>query len=418
MRNVALRAQVAVLGIGYSPVTRGNDSPTLGEDAVMACRRAIADAGITVDDVDGLTTYKYRPDGHDRGMVPAESIDGTLVVSPQYMWRRLGLPQVRWGEWNDKFIGSSMIEAHNAIAGGACRYALVWRAVNYVRGVRYGLSDVTTAAGDDQFNVPYGWHGGPQLMAPLASRYYQKYGATREHMARFVVTLRDHALQSGRGYWAENRPEKLTVEDYLAARMIAEPFGLYDCDLPVQGCVAYLLGPAEAAKDLDHGAAFIAGFAQSYGAAGGSSTFLHLGGAGPDGFFLERNLELGRKLADDLWTSTGLTPGDIATANLYDGFSILAWGWLEALGFCGEGEAFEFVQDGRITHGGQLPLNTSGGNLGEGRLAGAPHLSESILQAMGRAGDRQVRDARYTLAATDRVAVGQAIIFGSETSPS
>ncbi len=410
-----ITARVAVLGIGYSSITRGNETQSLGDDAVLACTRAISDAGLESTDIDGLTTYKYRPDGHGRNMVPDESIDGSLVVSPQYLWRRMKFPNLRWGEWNDKFIGSSLIEAHNAVAGGACRYALVWRACNWIRGTHYGQTDVKTAAGDEQFTVPYGWHGGPQLMAPLAQRYFQRYGATREHMATFVAGLRTHNLLSGRGYWAENRPKELTTEEYLSARMIADPFGLYDCDMPVQGCAAYVLGPAEAARDLDHGAAFIKGFAQSYAGAGGSSTFLHLGGApGTEGFSLEYNIEAGRKLAANLWSATGLSPGDIATANLYDGFSILAWTWLEGLGFCAEGEAFEFVQDGRVQVGGEFPLNTSGGQLGEGRLAGAPHVSESIYQAMGRAGSRQVPDARYTLAATDRLAVGQAIVFGSQ----
>ena len=341
-------ARVAVLGIGYSGITRGNETQSLGDDAILAANRAISDAGLQSADIDGLTTYKYRPDGHGRNMVPDESIDGSLVVSPQYLWRRMRFPNLRWGEWNDKFVGSSMIEAHNAVA-------------------------------------------------------------------TFVSGLRAHNLLSGRGFWAENKPVELSTEEYLSARMIAEPFGLYDCDMPVQGCVAYVLGPAQAAQDLDHGAAFIKGFAQSYAGAGGSSTFLHLGGApGTEGFSLEYNQEAGRRLAANLWAATGLSPSDIDTANLYDGFGILAWTWLEGLGFCKEGEAFEFVQHGRVRVGGQLPLNTSGGNLGEGRLAGAPHVSEAIYQAMGRAGRCQVPDVRYTLAATDRLAVGQAIVFGSQ----
>jgi acetyl-CoA acetyltransferase len=104
----------------------------------------------------------------------------------------------------------------------------------------------------------------------------------------------------------------------------------------------------------------------------------------------------------------------MSTANLYDGFSILTWLWLEALGFCGQGEAFEYVQGDHNEIGGRLPLNTSGGHLAEGALAGAPHYAEAVLQAMGRAGVRQVKDVRYALAATDRPTRAQVIIFGSE----
>jgi acetyl-CoA acetyltransferase len=415
------RAKVAVLGLGYSKVRRDLDTQSLGADAIDASRAAIADAGLTSDDIDGVTGYKYRPDYY--GVIPPPEDDGVMVVSPQYLWRKLAFPNLKWGEWNDKFVGSSFIEAHNAIAGGACRYALVIRACNYARGTRYAQVDPDYARGLDlygqqQLTVPYGQHGGPMSMSMFARRYYDVYGATREHMATFVVASRRHALMSGRGYWAENRPEPMTVDDYMSAKMISEPFGLYDCDIPVQGAVAYVLGPAEAAQDAPGPAAYVKGCAQAFGGPGGPETFMHLGGRGRpphvDSFSWESNLEVGRQMAANLWADTGLQPSDIATANLYDGFSIIAWSWLEALGFCGEGEAFEFVQDGRTEVGGQLPINTSGGNLGEGRLHGAPHISEAIYQAMGRAGERQVPNARYTLAAPDRVAVGQVIVFSSE----
>ncbi|MCU1401532.1 MAG: hypothetical protein JWN62_4641 [Acidimicrobiales bacterium] len=413
------KAKVAVLGIGYSKISRGNSTQSLGADAVEACRAAISDAGIGVEEVDGITTYKYRPDYYGGSTAaPDESVDGVLVASPQYIWKHLGFPNLRWGEWNDKFVGSSLIEAHNAIAGGACRYALVWRACGFEQGIRYGNIDPDRVTGNDEFTLPYGAYGGPPLLALLAQRYFDGYGATRAHMATFISMTRKNALLSGRGYWAENRPEQLSVADYMAARMISSPLCLYDCDIPVQGCAAYLLGPAEAAQDVPHGSAFIKGFAQGYLGPGGVQTFLHSGGrARPpldDGYAWEPNLELGRRIASNLWAATGLTPKDISTANLYDGFSIIAWSWLEGLGFCGEGEAFEFVQDGRVEIGGELPINTSGGNLGEGRMHGAPHVSEAIYQAMGRAGERQVKDARYTLAAPDRLAVGQAIVFSSE----
>ena len=400
------KAKVAVLGLGYSKITRGEPDTTLGDEAVEACTKAIADAGLQVSDIDGITSY--APD------MGSGAEDGISMVTPQYMWGRLKLP-LRWGEVNHKFVGSSLIEAHNAIAGGACRYALVWRASDFPRGRRHGEVDLSRATGGGQFSQPYGAIGGPMLHAQAARRYFDMYGATREHMATFVVNNRKHALMNEKSFWAINRPEELTREEYLSARLIADPFCLYDCDIQVRGCAAWVLGPAEAAQDLPHRAAFIKGSAQLYITPGGPETFSHEGGLlrKPG---LEDNADVGPLLKRNLWEPIGLRPSDISTANVYDGFSFLTWLWLEALGFCKEGEAFEFIQNGRIEIGGELPLNTSGGHLGEGATAGSPHYTEAILQAMGRAGPRQVKDVRYTLAATDRPCRAQVMIFSSEVS--
>ncbi len=399
------KAKVAVLGLGYGRITRDPPSPdkTLGDEAVETCMGAIADAGLQVQDIDGITSYAEGRNDAD---------DGVLGVSPQYIWRRLKLP-IRWGEVNNKFVGSSLVEAHNAIAGGACRYALVWRAVDFPRGRRYGQPDARRAQGAGQFVLPYGAGGGYMLHAPTATRYFHKYGATREDMAAFVVSNRKHALMNEHSYWSQNRPETLTREDYLSSRMIADPLCLYDCDIPVRGTIAFVLGPAEAAQDLPHRPAYVKSFAQGWIGPRGPDTFFHGGGRllKPS---LEDNVDVRPWLQRTLWEPSRLRPSDMSTANVYDGFSILAWMWLEALGFCGEGEAFKFVQDGRMEIGGQLPLNTGGGHLGEGALAGAPHYAEAVRQTMGRAGGRQVPDVRYALAATDRPTRAQVMIFSSE----
>jgi acetyl-CoA acetyltransferase len=403
-------AKVAVLGIGYSRITRDALPPdvTVGDECIEACRTAIADAGLRPEDIDGITSFvNYAPDDRDAGA------DGVTMVTPQYVWRRLGL-DLRWGEVNNKFVGASLIEAHNAIAGGACRFALVWRAVDLPRTGRVGAaSERLRATGADQFSLPYGSVGGYVYHSPTAQRYFHRFGATRDHMARFVVRNRKHALMNEKSYWSINRPEPMSVDDYLSSRMIAEPLCLYDCDIPVRGCVAYVLGPAEAAQDLSHRAAFVKAIAQAWIGPRGPETFFHAGGRllKPS---LEDNADLPPLFRRHLWEPAGLQPSDMSTANVYDGFSILAWLWLEALGFCDEGEAFEYVQGDHNEIGGSLPLNTSGGHLGEGALAGAPHYSEAVLQCMGRAGVRQVPNVRYALAATDRPTRAQVIIFSAE----
>jgi acetyl-CoA acetyltransferase len=400
------RAKVAVLGIGYSKISRVGlpDGTVLGDECLEACRVAIEDAGLCSEDIDGITSFV--------GPNNDEAADGIACVSPEYIWRRMRLA-VRWGEVNQKFVGSSLIEAHNAVASGACRYALVLRAVNTAEGGGLSAPAALLATDDAQFTLPYGAGGYSIAHALVAQRYYKKYGATRQHMANFVVANRRHALMNEKSYWSLNRPEALSVDKYLSARMIAEPLCLYDCDIPVRGCVAYVLGPADAGRDLSHRPAFIKAFAQAWVGPRGRRTFYHEGGrlSRPS---LEDNEGLPSLYERNLWGPSGLRPSDMSTVNLYDGFSIFVWLWLEALGFCNVGEGFEFVQNGRVELGGDLPLNTGGGHLGEGALAGAPHYSEAILQAMGRAGVRQVENVRFSLAGTDRPTRGQVIIFGAE----
>ncbi|HEV7679175.1 MAG TPA: hypothetical protein VGQ42_11455 [Candidatus Dormibacteraeota bacterium] len=405
-------ARVAVLGIGYSRISRDPlpEGRIVGDECIEACRTAIADAGLTPTDIDGITSFVEDT---------SPAADGITAVTPQYVWRRLGL-DITWGEVNNKFVGGSLIEAHNAIAGGACRFALVWRAVDDPRlpGRRpatNGTAPRATASGSSAFTSPYGTIGGYIMggHSQTAQRYFHQYGATREHMAKHVVRNRKHALMNEKSYWSINRPEALSVDDYMSARMVGDPLCLYDCDIPVRGCIAYVLGPAEAAQDLAHGAAYVKAFAKEWIGPRGPQAFHHGGGRMLKPA-LDDNNDLPPMLRRHLWDPAGLQPSDMSTANLYDGFSILTWLWLEALGFCGEGEAFEYVQGDHNEIGGSLPLNTSGGHLGEGALAGAPHYSEAILQAMGRAGSRQVGNVHYTLAATDRPTRAQVIIFSSE----
>jgi len=408
------KAKSAVMGVAYSRITRDPlpEGTILGDEVVDTCKRAIADAGLTPADIDGITSFAINMGPDDANT----ATDGITRASLPYVWRRLGL-DVRWGEDNNKFVGSSLIEANNAIAAGAARFVLVWKAVDDPRlpGRRGngGPPQRPRAGGDGQFMAPYGAGGGYLMHAPTAQRYYELYGATREHMAKHVVRNRKHALMNEKSYWSINKPEQLTVDDYMNARPIADPLCLYDCDLPVRGVIAYVLGPAEAAQDVDHGVAYVKAFAQEWIGPRGLNAFHHAGGRmlKPP---LEDNHDVIPLLQRHLWEPSGLTPSDLSTLTVYDGFSILTWLWLEALGVCGVGEAFEYVQGDHNEIGGSMPLNTSGGHLAEGAMGGAPHYAEAALQCMGRAGVRQVKDCHYALAATDRPCRAQVIIFSSQ----
>ncbi len=169
----------------------------------------------------------------------------------------------------------------------------------------------------------------------------------------------------------------LTREDYFDSRMVAYPFCLYDCDIPVQGAVAIVLTTAERARDLKPQPAYLAGYGQR----------LHFEVAGRIGSLAELH---GRRRAarpSSRGSARASRPKDVDVAQIYDGFSASVIYGLESYGFCKEGEALDFIQDGRIELDGELPLNTFGGSLGTGRIHGLWHIIEGALQASGRAGD-------------------------------
>lgn len=365
-----------------------------------ACSNAVVDAGLPLSDIDGLSTSTVQPYAN------AGRVDGVDLVSPAYLAPALGLSDVSWSNDDPRLIGNSLVAAIHALVGGKCRYALVWRALSFPRGEEYGQVDPSKVSGRLQFFVPYGYTDtGASAYASVCRRYMELYGATREHMATLVVNSRRNALLNEKGYWYNHDPEPLTKEQYLSAQVVAEPLCVHDADLPVQACVAYVLTKADRAKAGPH-TAYVVGYGQGSGAAGLSQ----FGGA------LEPYQEVARSIGDSLWESTGLQPHDIDTVDLYDGFSPFVYLYLEGLGFCNEGEACRFIQDDRTDLGGELPLNTSGGSLGEGRVHGAAHISEAVLQAMGRAGARQVKDAYLTLSTVGfrHGGQGQAMVFSRE----
>jgi acetyl-CoA acetyltransferase len=160
--------------------------------------------------------------------------------------------------------------------------------------------------------------------------------------------------------------------------MVSEPFGLYDCDAPVDGSTAVIVSSAETARDLRRPAV-------RFNAVGTAMR------ARPSWDQWEDITTMAaRDAAAHMWSRTDLTPADVDTAQLYDGFSFLTLAWIEALGFCQRGESGPFVEGGRIGLGGALPLNTWGGQLSGGRLHGFGFVAEAVQQLRGECGARQV----------------------------
>jgi acetyl-CoA acetyltransferase len=393
-----VKHSAAFAGVGHSPVTRFDDVP-LGRLTADACRAAIDDAGLKVSDIDGVVCAPMQPFDSE-----GSSYQGRDVLTTSFLIRTLGL-NVRWAEDVPGLVGQSFIEAVHAVESGACNYALIFRALHSPKG-SYGFTTQTAARGREQFSAPYGVFA-PAMFAPWWHEYRDKYGTgTREQMATFVVQERKHGLLYEHGYWQQNKPVELTVQDYLDSPIVSTPMCMLDCDIPVQGAAAFILTTADRAADLPNPPAYIVGVSAP---TLGSSGRVHE-------LTLEREEVCGALVAGELWRDTDVRQADVSLANLYDGFSIMTMLWLESLGFCGPGEAFDFIQDGRIALDGQLPLNPSGGSLGAGRMHGAAHLVDSIQQVQGRAGKRQVSDARVALASIGPASIGACLVFARERS--
>ncbi len=388
------RCKIAVSGIGYSKVSRSADIP-LAAHALEAVKGAVADSGLRMEDIDGLSTYPELPaTGH-------AEVDGISVVSVNCMMAMLKLPDLTWHmQVGSNNIGGAFQTAATALLAGMCKYAVVWRAMHNPRGTYQNLPGAQ-ANGPLQFTAPYGFGGPGQHMAVAYARYLEKNDQSRDKMVTLALTQRRHTQHNPHAFFYGT---PLSREDYFNSRMVAHPFCLFDCDIPVQGAVAIVLTTADRARDLKPTPAYLASSGQR----------LHFETAGRIGS-LANYMEGGASSAKLTWERSGFTPKDVDVAQIYDGFSASVIYGLESYGFCKEGEALDYIQGGRIELDGELPLNTFGGSLGTGRIHGLWHIIEGALQASGRAGSRQVKDVNVSfVGASAPIVTGTTFIFTRE----
>jgi acetyl-CoA acetyltransferase len=229
--------------------------------------------------------------------------------------------------------------------------------------------------GDVQELLTYHSYAAPIWLAMHARRHMHLYGTTREQLGWLAVNSRRNAGLNDRAIFRD----PITLDDYLSARPISEPFGLLDCDVPIDGSIALVLSAVDYADECPQPAIRI-------NAVGGAPD---VGG----GWWYRPDYPNMASIdaAKMMWGRTELTPKDLDFAELYDGFTFLTFSWLEALGICGQGEAGPFVEGGaRIVLEGDFPLNTYGGQLSAGRMHGAWVLHEACMQLRGEAGPRQI----------------------------
>ncbi len=366
-----------ISGIGQSAI--GRRLYRTGLDlTIEAALRAVDDAGLTLADIDGIATYPGGggPAGPDFAGPGTPEVQDALRL------------EVNWhsGGIEGPAQLAAIVNAMLAVGAGLADHVLVYRTVTEATGQgsggRPGIGtggDLATGIGGSmQWSIPFRAYSAANWLALSAQRHFHTYGTTREQLGMIAVNARRNAALNPEAIYRD----PMSLDDYLSARMISTPFGLFDCDVPVDGSTAFVVSRADHASDLDHPAV---GF-EAVGTA--------LRGRPSWDQWDDLTTMAARDAGAHLWTRTDLRPGDVDVAELYDGFSFLALTWLEALGFCAKGEGGPFIEGGeRIALGGELPLNTNGGQLSAGRLHGFGFVHEACLQLRGEAGDRQVNGA-------------------------
>ena len=364
-----------VSGLGISRIGRKTGIPGL-ELTMEAVREAIADAGLTPDDIDGFSTFGDT--------LPSEVVDalGNQATDVGIGFGTAG-------------VLTPFMSAIAAVAEKRARHVLVYRTVQMLGGAMTGstASPLLAPLADppleprlpgtrrklkpfEDINALLAAHAysAANWVAMHCRRHMELYGTTREQLGWLAINSRRNAGLNPRAAFRD----PMTMDDYLTSRPISTPLGLFDCDVPIDGAIALVVSHADYAADCPNPAVRIEAIGGAYGS---------------DGWFHRDDFPkmASSEAAAEMWSRTDLTPSDVDVAEIYDGFTFLTFAWLEALGFCGDGEAGPFVEGAtRIALDGELPLNTYGGQLSAGRMHGYWLVHEACLQLRGQAGDRQL----------------------------
>ena len=357
-----LDGKAAICGIGATDFSKksGRTEMRLAVEATLA---ALTDCGLAPGDVDGMVCFTAENN-------PEIELARTIGVKDLTFFSRIH---------HGGGAGCATIQqAAMAVATGVADVVVCYRAFNERSGRRFGagVQDLpsTTSAEMAHFSwhAPWGQLTPASWIAMFAQRYMHEFGATTEDFGRVAVADRRHAATNPKAWFYE---QPITLEQHQASRWIVEPLRLLDCCQESDGAQALVVVSAERARDLPHPPALIRGAAQ---------------GAGPEqhmmtSYYRESIVglpEMG-SVAQQLWNSTGLGPDDIQTAVLYDHFSPFVLTQLEEFGFCGRGEAKDFIREKGIEIGQKLPVNTNGGQLGEAYIHGMNGIAEGVRQVRG-----------------------------------
>jgi acetyl-CoA acetyltransferase len=377
-----LQGATAIVGVGQTEFSKnaGRSETQLAAEAIVA---AVADAGLHMSDVDGLVSYTIDP------------VEETELV------RALGIREVNWSSRVPYGGGGSqgvLLHASAAVASGAAKVVVAYRALRARSGERFGSavrrvpSATTSHSGSTamQWAFPYGVLTPASWMSLNATRYMHTFGASSEDFGRAVVQMRAYAATNPNAHFF-GRP--INLADHQASRWIAEPcIRLFDCCQETDGSVAVVITSTDRAGDtrvpiVIETAAGAALFEQEVAS---------------DHYRADLSIQGGSMaLASRLFDDSGVDRADVDVAMIYDAFSPMLLMQLEGLGFCGLGEAKDFVAEGNLGPEGSLPCNTNGGLIGEGYIHGLNLTLEAVRQLRGEAAN-QIDDAQVVLVTTSR----------------
>ncbi|HXN62629.1 MAG TPA: hypothetical protein VN886_19445 [Acidimicrobiales bacterium] len=374
----------AIVGIGQTEFSKaaGRSETQLAAEAIVA---ALADAGLTAADVDGLVSYTIDP------------VEETELV------RTLGIPEIHFSSRVPYGGGGSqgvLLHAASAVTSGIADVVVTYRAVKARSGERFGRAAVGTRGTAShsgstamQWCTPYGVLTPASWMSLNAVRYMHTYGVSNEDFGRAVVQFREYAANNPNAHFYE---KPITLEDHQSSRWIAEPaIRLFDCCQETDGSVAMVITSAKRSSASNEpiliAAAANAGLFEEEIASNHYVTNIAV-------------MEGCSAMAQRLFEGYGIRRSDIDVAMIYDAFSPIFLMQLEALGFCGPGEAKDFIAEGNLGPDGSLPCNTNGGLIGEGYIHGLNLTTEAVQQLRGKSSNQLV-DPTAALVCASRTGV-------------
>jgi len=355
-----LNDEAVFVGIGQTEFSKnsGRSEVQLAAECVKA---AIEDAGLRPADIDGMTTF-------------------TLDTSDEIeVARSVGCGDLTFYSRVPHGGGAAIGIVHQAVmavATGAAKYVVGYRALNGRSGQRYsqGVSGdiVTSDLIHWGYYMPFGLLTPASWVAMFTQRYMHETGCKSTDLAQVALAMRKHAVNNPNAFFYE-RP--LSMEDHQTARMIADPLRLYDCCQETDGGCAFVITTPERARDLAQPGALVRGVAQASADDQESMTSFYR----PD---IARLPEMDL-VAKQVYAQSGLGPDDLQAAIIYDAFSSIVLWQLESFGLCEMGEAKDFVKDGALELGGRLPCNTHGGQLSEAYVHGINGVNEGVRLIRG-----------------------------------
>ncbi|SFO51573.1 Acetyl-CoA acetyltransferase [Pseudonocardia ammonioxydans] len=377
----------AAVGVGYTELSKASGRTVL-DLATEAGRKAAEDAGVALADIDGVVSFSVLGDS-----VSSEAVATSLAVP--------GLRFVMDFQQGGQSPCFMVQQAAMAVAQGYAENVLVFRALNGRSGIRVGSGSFPGGAA--QYRYPIGYNAYLMYIAMWARRYMHETGTAPEALAAVAIAQRAYAEMNERAI--QRKP--LDLDSYLASPMIADPFRVADCTSEVDGACAVLVTSLDRARDLRQPPAVIASAAYRAGPRPGLDI-------GDQLLYDDYTRNFTSLLRDELFGRAGITASDVDFAEIYDCFTSVVLMGLEGLGFCGRGEAGDFVRSGATRLDGSLPVNTHGGLLAEGYLHGMNTVAEAVLQIQGRGGDRQVARHDVGVVTSGALVDGSALVLTTD----